>query len=152
MPTPRIYRVDPRDLQKNIAIGVGLPFNKPSAFKSTYSTKEQVKYNLINLLLTNKGERIENPEFGCDIKKSIFDFINNEINVAAAPTKIGKHCWLGHSASVMPGIVLGDFTLVGAGAVVTKSFEEGYCVIAGNPAKIIRQLDKTACIAYANSK
>jgi hypothetical protein len=78
MATPKIYRVDPRDLQRNIAIGVGLPFNKPSAFKSTYSTKEQVKYNLINLLLTNKGERIENPEFGCDIKKSIFDFINND--------------------------------------------------------------------------
>jgi phage baseplate assembly protein W len=78
MAVPKTYRVDPRDLQKNIAIGVGLPFNKPSAFKSTYSTKEQVKYNLINLLLTNKGERVENPEFGCDIKKSIFDFINNE--------------------------------------------------------------------------
>jgi phage baseplate assembly protein W len=78
MPTPRIYRVDPRDLQKNIAIGLSIPFNKSSAFKSTYSTKEQVKYNLINLLLTNKGERIENPEFGCDIKKSIFDFINTD--------------------------------------------------------------------------
>lgn len=78
MPTPRIYRVDPRDLQKNIAIGLSIPFNKSSAFKSTHSTKEQVKYNLINLLLTNKGERIENPEFGCDIKKSIFDFINTD--------------------------------------------------------------------------
>ena len=78
MPTPRIYRVDPRDLQKNIAIGLSIPFNKFSAFRSTYSTKEQVKYNLINLLLTNKGERIENPEFGCDIKKSIFDFINTD--------------------------------------------------------------------------
>ena len=78
MAVPKTYRIYPMDLQKNIAIGVGLPFNKPSAFKSTYSTKEQVKYNLINLLLTNKGERIENPEFGCDIKKSIFDFINDE--------------------------------------------------------------------------
>ena len=78
MPTPRIYRVDPRDLQKNIAIGLSIPFNKFSAFRRTYSTKEQVKYNLINLLLTNKGERIENPEFGCDIKKSIFDFINTD--------------------------------------------------------------------------
>jgi hypothetical protein len=76
MAVPKTYRVDPRDLQKNIAIGVSLPFSKPSAFTSTYSTKEQVKYNLINLLLTNKGERIENPEFGCDIKRFIFDFIN----------------------------------------------------------------------------
>mgnify|MGYP000385096857 CR=1 FL=1 len=44
MAVPKTYRIDPRDLQKNIAIGVGLPFNKPSAFKSTYSTKEQIKY------------------------------------------------------------------------------------------------------------
>ena len=76
MPIPKTYRVDPRDLQKNIAIGVGLPFNKPSAFKSTYSTKEQIKYNLINLLLTNKGERIENPEFGADIKRELFEQID----------------------------------------------------------------------------
>lgn len=78
MPIPQTYRVDPRDLQKNIAIGLSIPFNKSSAFRSTYSTKEQVKYNLINLLLTNKGERVINPEFGCDIKKSIFDFINSD--------------------------------------------------------------------------
>lgn len=77
MPIPKTYRVDPRDLQKNIAIGVGLPFNKVSAFKSTYSTKEQIKYNLINLLLTNKGERIENPEFGADLKKELFENIND---------------------------------------------------------------------------
>ena len=76
MPVPKTYRVDPRDLQKNIAIGIGLPFNKPSAFKSTYSTKEQIKYNLINLLLTNKGERIENPEFGADIKRELFEQID----------------------------------------------------------------------------
>mgnify|MGYP003352512083 CR=1 FL=1 len=76
MPIPKTYRVDPRDLQKNIAIGVGLPFNKVSAFKSTYSTKEQIKYNLINLLLTNKGERIENPEFGADLKKELFENID----------------------------------------------------------------------------
>jgi len=76
MPIPQTYRVDPRDLQKNIAIGVCLPFNNPSAFKSSYSTKEQIKYNLINLLLTNKGERIENPEFGADIKRELFEQID----------------------------------------------------------------------------
>jgi phage baseplate assembly protein W len=76
MPIPQTYRVDPRDLQKNIAIGVGLPFNTPSAFRSSYSTKEQIKYNLINLLLTNKGERIENPEFGADIKRELFEQID----------------------------------------------------------------------------
>jgi phage baseplate assembly protein W len=78
MPIPQVNRVNPLDLQKNIAIGVGLPFNRPSAFRSVYSTKDQIKYNLINLLLTNKGERINNPEFGADIKKELFEQIDDE--------------------------------------------------------------------------
>ena len=41
---------------------------------------------------------------------------------------------------VLPGVELGDGTIVGAGAVVTRSFPEGECVLAGNPAKIIRTL------------
>ena len=49
---------------------------------------------------------------------------------------------------ILPNVTLGDFTIVGAGSVVTKSFPEGYCVIAGNPAKIIKQLDKEKCIPY----
>ncbi len=77
MSIPQIYSVDPRDLQKT-AIGVRLPFNNPSAFQPTYSTAEQIKFNLINLLLTNKGERIENPEFGADIKKELFEQIDED--------------------------------------------------------------------------
>jgi len=53
MPIPQTIRVNPLDLQKNIAIGVSLPFNKP--FTSTYTTKDQIKSNLINLLLTSRG-------------------------------------------------------------------------------------------------
>lgn len=43
---------------------------------------------------------------------------------------------------VLPGCHLGPYTIVGAGAVVTKSFPEGHCVIVGNPARIIRHLEK----------
>jgi hypothetical protein len=42
----RSNRVDPRDLQRNTAIGVKLPFNAPGVFYSTFSTKDQLKYNL----------------------------------------------------------------------------------------------------------
>ena len=45
---------------------------------------------------------------------------------------------------------IGDFTVVGAGSVVTKSFVEGYCVIAGNPAKIIKYLEKEKCVPFQN--
>lgn len=75
MPIPQIIRVNPLDLQGNIAIGVSLPFDGPVAFNSTYSTTEQIKSNLINLLLTNKSERIMNPEFGADLKTVLFEGI-----------------------------------------------------------------------------
>ena len=71
MPIPQTIRVNPLDLQGNIAIGVSLPFSGP--FNSTYSTKDQIKSNLINLLLTNKGERLFNPDFGANLKTTIFE-------------------------------------------------------------------------------
>jgi phage baseplate assembly protein W len=69
----RSTRVDPRDLQRNTAIGVRLPFNAPGVFYSTFSTKDQLKYNLINLLLTSKGERIDNPNFGTVLRDQLFN-------------------------------------------------------------------------------
>ena len=77
MPIPQTIRVNPLDLQKNIAIGVSLPFNGPGVFKSTYTTKDQIKSNLINLLLTDKGERVMNPNFGTNLKRFLFEGITN---------------------------------------------------------------------------
>lgn len=66
------------------------------------------------------------------------------------PVKIGKYCWIGVGALIMPGVELGDFTIVGAGSVVTKSFKEGYSVIGGNTAKLIKLLDRKKCIPFEN--
>lgn len=43
-----------------------------------------------------------------------------------------------------------DHTIVGAGSVVTKSFNEGYCIIAGNPAKLIKRINKDKCVSFKN--
>lgn len=53
---------------------------------------------------------------------------------------IGENCWIGMNSVILPGVELGEHTIVGAGSVVTKSFPQGNCIIAGNPAKIIREL------------
>lgn len=54
------------------------------------------------------------------------------------PLEIGANCWLGANAIVLAGVRLGPGTIVGAGSVVTKSFEQGNIVIAGNPARVVR--------------
>jgi acetyltransferase-like isoleucine patch superfamily enzyme len=53
---------------------------------------------------------------------------------------LGEGCWIGMNSVILPGVVLGPHTIVGAGSVVTKSFIEGNCIIAGNPASVIRKL------------
>ena len=62
--------------------------------------------------------------------------------------KIGSYCWLGMHSVILPGVELGDFTIVGAGSIVTKSFLEGYCVIVGNPAKVVRRLQIEECVRH----
>jgi len=52
------------------------------------------------------------------------------------PVKVGNDVWLGTRVILMPGVEIGDHSIVGAGAVVTKSFP-AYSIIAGVPAKII---------------
>jgi len=58
---------------------------------------------------------------------------------------IGKYSLLTMNVTVGAGVKLGDFTIVGANSVVTDSFPEGHCVIAGNPARLIKRLDRAAC-------
>jgi acetyltransferase-like isoleucine patch superfamily enzyme len=85
------------------------------------------------------------------IISSNHDLHDLRTQIPTKPIYIGNYCWLGMNSVILPEVTLGDFTIVGAGSVVTKSFVEGYCVIAGNPAKIIKMLDKEKCIKY-NSK
>ena len=82
-------RVDPIDLELDTAIGVDLPMmdSNGSAFKQTYLTIDAAFANAKNLLFTNKGERIMHPDFGCDLRKSVFEF-NDGVLITNIDTKI----------------------------------------------------------------
>ena len=58
-----------------------------------------------------------------------------------APITIGDNCWAGGGVTILPGVTLGDNVVIGAGSVVTKSYGDNV-VLAGNPARIIKELDK----------
>ena len=55
-----------------------------------------------------------------------------------ATTKIGRCCFIGANAIILPGVKIGDEVVVGSGAVVTKDVPSN-CIVAGNPAKVIKQ-------------
>lgn len=67
----------PLDLDKRVAIGVSIPFNGPAVFNSVYLTNDQIKSNVINFILTNKGERVFQPNYGADLRKFIFEGITD---------------------------------------------------------------------------
>ena len=65
-----------------------------------------------------------------------------------APIVIGDYSWIGMNSIVTAGVTLGPRTIVAAGAVVTHSFPEGFCVLAGVPAKVVKYLDKDKFIPW----
>ena len=67
------YRIDPLDLDKRKAIGVKVPFTKKGVFQFNYTTKDQIKSNLINLLLTSPGERYHEPTYGVGLRDILFE-------------------------------------------------------------------------------
>jgi phage baseplate assembly protein W len=88
------------DLAENDYKVLGIGINKSSLsggmFHVNYTTLSQAKDNLINLLTTKKGERIGQPEFGCDIWKILFEpIIDGEIDVQVENTIIDSvNKWL----------------------------------------------------------
>jgi acetyltransferase-like isoleucine patch superfamily enzyme len=64
------------------------------------------------------------------------------------PIIIGDYSWIGMNSVVTAGVELGTRTIVGAGSVVTRSFPDGFCVIAGNPAKVIKNLNKEEFVPW----
>ncbi|HOV14213.1 MAG TPA: DapH/DapD/GlmU-related protein [Spirochaetota bacterium] len=115
-----------------------------------------------------KFTNLKNIEFGNDVFINSFSFfdakgkivigsgtwIGFSVNIITATHKIenmdhyeksvsiGKYCWIGANVTVLPGVTIGDFSVIGAGSVVVKDIPP-YSVAVGNPAKVIKKRDVT---------
>lgn len=69
-------KISPINFAPSVGVGVSLPLNGKSVFKTTFTTREAIKNNLINYFLTNNGDRPLNPEFGGNLRRFIFEQIN----------------------------------------------------------------------------
>jgi phage baseplate assembly protein W len=81
------YFYNPIDFEKDVAVGVKLPFGKPNGlFAQSYTTEEQATSNLKNLLLTRKGERPFQPDFGSDVYSLLFENIDIDLDERISET------------------------------------------------------------------
>ncbi len=139
-------------MQKIVGINREIPF--PVTFRATVVGWENIEFDKDNITIFQKaGNYYQATRAKIKIGKDCFIACNVGIITANhdmndltkhLPGKdvvIGAKSWIGMNSMILPGVVLGEQTIVGAGSVVTKSFPEGHCVIAGNPARLIKTLD-----------
>ena len=65
-----------------------------------------------------------------------------DANIEAKPIRIERNVWIGFDACVLPGVTIGECSIVGAKSVVMESVPP-FTVVAGNPARVIRELDRS---------
>jgi maltose O-acetyltransferase len=88
----------------------------------------------------------DNTAFGPEVmlitgKHEIGDRMSGRMGtLIPEPITIGKGCWLGARVMVLPGVTIGDYSVIAAGAVVSRDIPPN-SVAAGVPAKVIRELD-----------
>ena len=106
-----IQNNNPLDLDYKMIIGVSIPFvgsyvnGSDAVFNATYTTNDQIKYDIINYVLTNKGERPLNPNYGGDIRKFVFQNIDG-VNLNNLKTQL-----LDGLKSNFPNIVVNKITI-----------------------------------------
>ncbi|WP_042147819.1 sugar O-acetyltransferase [Paucisalibacillus sp. EB02] len=114
------------DFGKNITIGKNVFFNTGCSFQDrggiTVGNGSMIGMN-VTIATLNHGLPLETRN-----------------TTSPSPVVIGENVWIGSNATILPGVTIGDNSVVAAGAVVTKDVPEN-TVVAGVPAKVIKKVD-----------
>mgnify|MGYP000023437351 FL=1 len=76
-----IKKINPLDINNNVRIGLAFPLNDKNMTSGTETTKEQLKTNLLNILLTVQGERLNHPNYGIGLKSLLFNQSIDEVSL-----------------------------------------------------------------------
>jgi phage baseplate assembly protein W len=74
-----VRNIDILDTKPSTGVGIKVPFDGPTGINTTYTTKDAIKSNLLNFILTGKRERVFNPSFGSGVRELIFEPITEDI-------------------------------------------------------------------------
>jgi hypothetical protein len=139
----------------NSILRLGKPMPWPTGLGCVISNAQNIEFHPDNMdnfqsqgtYFQNFSARIQIGR-GCYIAQNVGIITANHIkhdldkHEPGKDVVLGADCWIGVNAVILPGVILGDRCIVGAGAIVTKSHRDGYVVLAGNPARVINTLDR----------
>lgn len=137
----------------NNLLRLGKPMPWPTIYSCTVYDSNKIKFCVNDLNnFQSKGVYFQNYFGNISLGEGVYIApnvgiitSNHDVKDLDKHTKsddvfIGDKCWIGMNVVILPGVYLGKGTIVAAGAVVTKSFIEGDCIIGGSPAKLIKKL------------
>ena len=119
----RIANKFPIDTKAGRAIGVSIPFSAPWVFTSTYQSKDSIRTNLINFLLTNNNERVFRPSFGGNLRTFIFE------SITTGQTEFIKQRIESDIARYFPTILVKEVEVLGAEDLNTLNVIVSYEVV-----------------------
>ena len=113
-------------------VGYDNPLYFSRVFKKEYGVSPaQYRKNLEGS--TEKWEEFLNHPILPELREKAYQY--------NLPIRIGRNCWLGAGVIVVPGVTIGDDTVIGAGSVVTKDIPANV-VAVGNPCRVLRPISE----------
>lgn len=131
----RLYLPFRVDLGGNIFVGDNVLINQNCTFL------DLDKIEIGDRVLIAPDVKIYTATHSIQSKERFYDTGGGELQIynLSKPVKIGADVWIGGGSIILPGVTIGNQSIIGAGSVVTKDVPD-HVIVAGNPAKIIRKL------------